>query len=108
MAIPNEPLTRGEQYLAKAAGEDVTLPDAPLTRMEQYLAKIAGEDVALPDAPLTRMEQYLDYIAEHGGGGGDITLETLNVSQNGTQNAPSGTAYNKVIVAIPAVTGVSF
>ena len=43
-----------------------------------------------------------------GGGGGDITLETLTVSQNGTTNAPSGTAYNKVVVAIPAVTGVSF
>lgn len=107
MAIPDEPLTRGEQYLAKTAGQDVTLPDEPLTRMEQYLAKIAGQDVDTPDAPLTRMEQYLDYIAENGGGGG-ITLETLNVSSNGTTNAPTGTAYNKVIVAIPAVTGVSF
>ena len=101
MAIPDEPLTRGEQYLAKAAGEDVTLPDAPQTRAEQYLAKIAGQDVALPDAPLSRMEQYLDYIAENPPGGGDITLTTLNVSANGTTNAPSGTAYNKVIANVP-------
>lgn len=101
MAIPDEPLTRGEQYLAKTAGQDVTLPDEPLTRMEQYLAKIAGQDVATPDVPQSRVEQYLDYIAENGGGGGDITLETLNVSQNGTQNAPSGTAYNKVITNVP-------
>lgn len=101
MAIPDEPLTRGEQFLAKIAEQDVMLPDAPLTRMEQYLAKIAGQDVATPDAPLSRMEQYLDYIAENGGGGGDITLETLNVSQNGTTNAPSGTAFNKVVASVP-------
>ena len=101
MALPDEPLTRGEQYLAKTSGQDVTLPDEPLTRMEQYLAKIAGQDVATPDAPLTRMEQYLAYIAEKGGGGGDITLETLTVSSNGTTNAPSGTAYNKVVASVP-------
>lgn len=34
-------------------------------------------------------------------GGGDITLETLNVSANGTTNAPSGTAYNSVVVNVP-------
>lgn len=102
MAIPDEPLTRGEQYLAKTAGQDVTLPDEPLTRMEQYLAKIAGQDVTLPDVPQSRVEQYLDYIAENGGGGGgDITLETLNVSSNGTTNAPSGKAYNKVVTSVP-------
>lgn len=101
MAIPNDPLTRGEQYLAKMAREDVTLPDEPLTRMEQYLAKIAGQDVAIPDVPLTRVEQYLDYIAENGGSGGDITLETLNVSSNGTTNAPTGKAYNKVVASVP-------
>lgn len=35
-----------------------------------------------------------------GGGGGDITLETLNVSSNGMTNAPSGTAYNKVVANV--------
>ena len=35
------------------------------------------------------------------GGGGDITLHTLNVTQNGTTNAPSGTAYNKVVANVP-------
>ena len=39
-----------------------------------------------------------------GSAGGDITLETLNVSQNGTTNAPSGTAYNKVITDVPVPT----
>ena len=93
--------TRIEQYLSKAAGEDTDLPDAPMTRIEQYLAKIAGQDVELPDETYTRIEEYLKTIAENGGGGGDVTLETLNVNSNGTTNAPSGTAYNKVVANIP-------
>ncbi len=39
-----------------------------------------------------------------GSAGGDITLETLNVSQNGTTNAPTGTAYNKVVTSVPVPT----
>ena len=35
------------------------------------------------------------------GGGGEITLETLNVDANATYNAPSGKAYKKVIAAVP-------
>lgn len=104
MALPDEPLTRSEQYLNRTATGSGTIPDEPLTRVEQYLAKIAGEDVTVPDVPYTRIEQYLDYIAENGGGGvdpGDIVLRTLNVSQNGTTNAPSGTAYNKVVANVP-------
>ena len=38
----------------------------------------------------------------NGGGGGDIDLQTLNVIENGTVNAPSGVAYNKVITNVPA------
>lgn len=34
------------------------------------------------------------------GGGGEITLETLNVDANATYNAPSGKAYNKVNVNV--------
>lgn len=41
----------------------------PITRSEQYLAKIAGENVSLPD-PITREEIYLNAIANKGGGGG--------------------------------------
>lgn len=93
--------TRIEQYLSKAAGEDTDLPEAPMTRIEQYLAKIAGQDVELPDEVYTRIEAYLKTIAENGGGGGDVTLETLNVNSNGTTNAPSGTAYNKVVANVP-------
>ena len=104
MALPDEPLTRSEQYLNRTATGSGTIPDEPLTRVEMYLNKIATGDGNVPDVPLTRMEQYLDYIAENGGGGVDpesITLETLNVSQNGTTNAPSGKAYNKVVANVP-------
>lgn len=38
------------------------------------------------------------------GGGGSVSFETLNVTENGTTDAPEGTAYNKVIVDVP--TGV--
>ena len=43
---------------------------APESRVESYLAKAAGEDVTIPEKPLSRLEQYLDAIAEGGGGGG--------------------------------------
>lgn len=36
-----------------------------------------------------------------GGGGGDISLETLNAVENKTYDAPSGKAYNKVIANVP-------
>lgn len=104
MALPDSPLTRGEQYLAKAAGQDTALPDVPLTRVEQYMAKIAGQDVAIPNVPLTRLEQYLAAIAE-GGGGSSVTVEPLTVTSNGTQTAPSGKAYSPVTVNVPQPSG---
>ena len=70
MAIPDEPLTRTEQYLNRTATGGGTIPEFPLTRAEQYLNKIATGSGDTPEQPLTRMEQYLDYIAENGGGGG--------------------------------------
>lgn len=48
----------------------MALPNEPITRAEQYLAKIAGQDVDLPAEPVTRTEKYLAKIAENGGGGG--------------------------------------
>lgn len=75
MALPDSPLTRGEQYLAKAAGQDVAIPDEPLTRVEMYLSKIATGDGNVPEEPLTRIEQYLAEIAENGGGGGGGGVE---------------------------------
>ena len=103
MALPNEPLTRTEQYLNRTATGGGTIPDEPLTRAEQYLNKIATGSGDTPEQPLTRMEQYLDYIAENGGGGGgsSVTVEPLTVTSNGTQTAPSGKAYSPVMVNVP-------
>lgn len=39
-----------------------------------------------------------------GGGGGDIEVETLNATENGTYNAGTGKAYNPVVVAVPEPT----
>lgn len=36
-----------------------------------------------------------------GGGGGEITVEGLNVEDNGTYTAPSGKAYSPVVVNVP-------
>lgn len=36
-----------------------------------------------------------------GGGGGDITVEALSVTENGTITAPSGKAYSPVVVDVP-------
>lgn len=41
----------------------------PITREEQFLAKAAGDNVNIPE-PITREEVYLKRIAENGGGGG--------------------------------------
>lgn len=47
---------------------------------------------------------YLLGKSSSGGGGGDITLKTLNVDINGFITAPSGEAYNKVRVQVPTPT----
>ena len=48
------------------------VPEEPLTREEQYLSAIAGvtEATEIPEKPLTRVEAYLNKIVEEGG---DIT-----------------------------------
>ena len=47
------------------------VPEEPLTREEQYLSAIAGvtEKTEIPEKPLTRIEAYLDEIVKNGGGG---------------------------------------
>lgn len=44
------------------------LPTEPMTRTERYLARLAGQDVSIPDTPITREEEYLAYIIANGGG----------------------------------------
>lgn len=53
----------------------------PITRKEQYLAKAAGDNsVNVPD-PITREEQYLNAIAQ--GGGGGSSLPAVTAEDNG-------------------------
>lgn len=93
-----DPITRQEMFLSAAAGESVELP-TPITRKEMYLAKAAGEDVNTPE-PVTREEIFLEAVAERGSGG-DITVESLSVTENGEHTAPSGKAYSPVTVNVP-------
>lgn len=46
----------------------MALPEEPYTRVEQYLARLAGQNVDIPDYPITRIECYLDYLVNNGGG----------------------------------------
>ena len=100
MSLPDEPITRIEQYLAKTATGDGSIPDAPITRIEQYLAKTATGEGDIPESPITRIEQYLDYIAKNGGGS-SVDVEAITITKNGTTTAPSGKAYSPVTVSVP-------
>ncbi len=57
---PPTPQYRIEYYLARIAGENVTIPE-PIYRTEYYLAKIAGMNVVTPK-PIYRIEHYLSAI----------------------------------------------
>lgn len=92
------PKTRKETYLAKAAGDDVSIP-SPITREEVYLNALAtGEAEGLPD-PVTREEVFLKAAAE--GGGSSVTVEPLSVTENGAYTADEGKAYSPVTVNVP-------
>ena len=49
--------------------------------------------------------EYDPSIPEGSGGGGDITVESLSVTENDTYTAPSGKAYSPVIVNVPSGGG---
>jgi hypothetical protein len=53
-----EIITRRDMYLAKIAGQSVSIPEHPVTREEMYLAKLAGQNVDVPH-PVTRNEMFL-------------------------------------------------
>lgn len=86
----------------------MALPDNQLTRIEQYLAKIAGLDAVLPDVPLTRIEQYLDYIAKNGGGAsGDYPLVKSYTAESAT-TGQFDLNFDKPLKAVRVlITGVS-
>lgn len=86
-----EPITREEKLLD---GQDLE----PITRKEMFIKRIYDKTQVVPK-PITREEMFLNKAGE--GGGGDITIEQLNVTQNGTYSE-SGKAYSPVVVNVPA------
>ena len=52
------PINRTELYLAKIAGEDVTIPTEPINNTEVFLARLAGADIVLP-TPINTLQVWL-------------------------------------------------
>ena len=55
------------------------IPEKPITSTEHFLAKMAGQDVSVPKA-ITREDRYLEAIMEGGGGGGGGTTNYNNLN----------------------------
>ena len=73
------PITREEMFL------DGNTELTPITREEKILA---GEDIDV----ITRREWFLKKYRS----GGDITVESITITENGTTTAPSGKAYSPI------------
>ena len=72
----------------------------PITRREQYIKHLYDETQVIPDHPVTREEWFINKAGEelH-----DVTIEQLNVTENGTYSE-SGKAFSPVIVEVPQTT----
>lgn len=86
----------------------MAIPEKPTTRKEKYLAKIAGQSVTLPDHPITREEAYLEEIAKKGGGGGGGTTDYEELdnlpSINGVELTGNKTSEDLKITADAVIT----
>ena len=83
------PITRNEHLLN---GDDLE----PKNRKEMFLKRIYDKTQSVPE-PETREEYFLK---KAGDASGELTIEQLNVTENGTYSA-SGKAYSPVIVEVP-------
>ena len=82
------PITRTERLLD---GEDLT----PTNREEMFIKRIYDKTQEIPE-PVNRKEYFLKKAGE---AGGDITVESLSVTQNGTYSE-EGKAYSPVTVEV--------
>lgn len=90
--------SRNEAILQSILGEDVELQE-PRSRIEKLLLRLLGEDV-IPEAPQSRIEELLTEIIDRGGIGPAVDVMALDISKNGTYQAPEGTAYDPVTVNV--------
>lgn len=88
-----EPITREEMLLD---GQDLE----PITRKEMFIKRIYDKTQSVPE-PITREEMFLKKAGE--GSGGDVTIEQLNVTANGTYSE-EGKAFSPVVVEVPQPT----
>jgi len=65
-----------------------------------FIKRIYDKNQSVPE-PITREEYFLAKAGE--GSGGDVTIEQLDVSENGTYSE-SGKAYSPVVVNVPQPT----
>ncbi len=68
----------------------MSYPDAPVTRLETYLARLAGQDVSIPDTPITRIEEYLAHMI---GGGGGVPAPSAGAHNGIFRGKSLGTSY---------------
>ena len=74
--------------------EEMLMNDEPLTPITREEKILAGEDLT----PVTRREYFLKKYRH---AGGDVMVEGLSVTENGTYTAPEGKAYSPVNVNVP-------
>ena len=74
--------------------EEMLMNDEPLTPITREEKILAGEDIEC----VTRREYFLKKYRH---AGGDVMVEGLEVTENGTYTAPEGKAYSPVEVAVP-------
>lgn len=93
-----ELITHEDDWFALMGG---ALSDVPpvLNHDDEWAAYISGVSDVEPDV-LNHADEWRKFIAENGGGG-DITVEPLTVTENGTYNPGTGKAYKPVTVSVP-------
>lgn len=86
------------------------LPATDFSRKDREWVKNVVEGTTVPDGlpatNLSRMnrEWVKAVVDEAGGGSGDIEVEALSVTENGTYTADEGKAYSPVSVTVPQTT----
>lgn len=67
----------------------------PITREEKYLAKAAGQSVSVPE-PITRKEMFLDAVAKSGGSGGGSAPSDWNAAEGEPGHVLNRTHYKEL------------